>query len=675
MILWFGNKKKKQKALEEGAKMEEPLLSAEELAAKKAEEEEAARKAAEEAERKAAEQALIDQKVREAAIAWEERQKREQAEAEAAAAEKQAELESAEAAKQEAARLAEEQRLAAEAEAEAMRQAEEARREAEARAEEARLKAEADAAAKAAALAAEAEAARLAEEQRQKAEAEAEAMRLAEKARQEAEARAEEARRKAEADAAAKAAAEAAEAEAARLAEEERLKAEAEAEAKRRAEEARLEAEARAEEARRQAEADAAAKAAAEAAEAEAQRLAEEEAARKAAEAKAAEEAEAARLEAERLAAEAEARAKAEAERLAAAEKAAAELKLLEERRVAERLAAEREEAARKAEEERQAAIARGEVDPMAETRTEGFFNRLSSGLARSSSKLTESISSVFTKRKLDDDTLEELEDLLIVSDLGATVAARVTANLAKDRFDKEVTGDEIRSALAQEITEIMKPREQIVDFSEGSSPRIVMFVGVNGSGKTTTIGKIASKLKDQGAKALLVAGDTFRAAAIEQLTVWGDRADIPVLSKATGADAAGLVYEAVEKAKEEDLDLVLIDTAGRLQNKAELMSELEKIVRVTKKLDPSAPHDVILVLDATVGQNALSQVEAFKETAGVTGLVMTKLDGTAKGGVLVAIAEAHDLPIHFIGVGEKAEDLQPFSAEGFARALVGDVG
>ena len=355
----------------------------------------------------------------------------------------------------------------------------------------------------------------------------------------------------------------------------------------------------------------------------------------------------------------------------AAREKAAAELQRLEERREAERLKAEAEEAARKAEIERQAAIARGEIDPMAETRSAGFLSRLSGGLAKSSGKLGSSLA-IFGKRKLDDETLEELEDLLITSDMGARVASRVTEALAKDRFEKEVSEDEIRTALASEISAIMKPREQVVDFSDGPRPRIVLFVGVNGSGKTTTIGKIASKLKAQGARAMLVAGDTFRAAAIEQLTVWGQRADIPVMSKATGADAAGLVYEAVEKAREDGLDLVLVDTAGRLQNKAELMSELAKIVRVTQKLDPTAPHDVILVLDATVGQNALSQVEAFRHSAGVTGIVMTKLDGTAKGGVLVAIAEAHDLPIHFVGVGEGADDLQPFSADAFAQALVG---
>lgn len=391
------------------------------------------------------------------------------------------------------------------------------------------------------------------------------------------------------------------------------------------AEVAREEAHAKAEEARKAAEADEAARVAAEAAEAEAKRLEQE----------------------------VEEKRKAEAERRAAQEKAAAELKLLEDRREAARLREQREVEIRAAAE--------------AEMNAPGFAERLS----RTSGKLASGLS-IFSKRKLDDDTLEELEDILISSDLGAAVAIRVTSNLAKERFDKEITPEEIKAALAAEIEEVLAPREQLVDFSEGSSPRIVMFVGVNGSGKTTTIGKIASKLKDQGAKAMLVAGDTFRAAAVEQLKVWGERAGIEVVSRETGADAAGLVYDAIEKAKREKYDLVMIDTAGRLQNKKELMAELEKVVRVTKKLDSTAPHDVILVLDATVGQNALSQVEAFKETAGVTGLVMTKLDGTAKGGVLVAIAEAHELPIHFIGVGESAEDLKPFSASGFAKALVG---
>jgi len=309
---------------------------------------------------------------------------------------------------------------------------------------------------------------------------------------------------------------------------------------------------------------------------------------------------------------------------------------------------------------------------PEAEAQKPGFFSKLSSGLKRSSSKLSDGITGVFTKRKLDEKTLEELEDLLIMSDLGTAVARKVTANIAKDRFEKEIGDDEIKAALASEIAQIMAPREKIVDFADGPRPRVVLFVGVNGSGKTTTIGKIASRLKAQGAKALLVAGDTFRAAAIEQLTVWGERAGIPVVSGKPEADAAGLVYSAIEQAQREGLDLVLVDTAGRLQNKSELMSELAKVVRVIQKLDPDAPHDVILVLDATVGQNALSQVEAFRHTANVTGLVMTKLDGTAKGGVLVAVAEAHELPIHFVGVGESAEDLQAFSADAYARALVG---
>ena len=361
--------------------------------------------------------------------------------------------------------------------------------------------------------------------------------------------------------------------------------------------------------------------------------------------------------EANRAWEERQAREAKEAETEEARAKAEAELKLLEERREAERLRAEREAAARAAME--------------AEANDPGFVAKLGTGLSRSSARLSTGLA-VFGRRKLDDETLEDLEDLLITSDLGAKVAMRVTGNLAKERFDREISEDEIKLALVNEITNVLKPREQIVDFSDGPRPRIVLFVGVNGSGKTTTIGKIASKLQEQGAKALLVAGDTFRAAAIEQLTVWGERAGIPVMSKPTGADAAGLVYEAIEKARAEAFDLVLVDTAGRLQNKSELMEELSKIVRVTRKLDPDAPHDVILVLDATVGQNALSQVEAFRNTAGVTGLVMTKMDGTAKGGVLVAIAEAYDLPIHFIGIGERAEDLRPFNAEAFSKALVG---
>ncbi len=410
--------------------------------------------------------------------------------------------------------------------------------------------------------------------------------------------------------------------------------------------------------------------------EAEGKRIEAEEAARKAAEqAEAEAQAEAARQAAEQAAAEANAR--------MAAEAAAVEVAPVEIEQEVEH-APTPEPALEVPEPEPEIAAAEPEPEPViepdvpepdgaaTETKSPGFFSKLATGLKRSSSKLSDGITGVFTKRKLDTETLEELEDLLIMSDMGTAVARRVTQNIAKDRFEKEISDEEIKAALASEITEIMSPREQVVDFADGPRPRIVLFVGVNGSGKTTTIGKIASRLKAQGAKAMLVAGDTFRAAAIEQLTVWGERAGIPVVSGKPGGDAAGLVYEAVETAKAEGCDLVLVDTAGRLQNKSELMSELEKVVRVVRKLDPDAPHDVILVLDATVGQNALSQVEAFKQSADVTGLVMTKLDGTAKGGVLVAIAEAHELPIHFVGVGESADDLQGFSAEAYAKALVG---
>lgn len=301
-------------------------------------------------------------------------------------------------------------------------------------------------------------------------------------------------------------------------------------------------------------------------------------------------------------------------------------------------------------------------------------IDKLVDGLARSSSKLAEGVAAVFTKAKLDNDTLDELEELLITSDIGAPAAARIRAGISKDRFGKDISAQEIKQALATEISAILAPYETNDSPFErtGDSPRVILFVGVNGSGKTTTIGKIAHNLAAGGHKVILAAGDTFRAAAVEQLKVWGDRAGVPVVSRATGADAAGLAYDALAKAKSEGVDVLLIDTAGRLQNKVELMDELSKLVRVIKKLDPDAPHETWLVLDATVGQNALSQTEAFRHTAGITGLVMTKLDGTAKGGVLVAVSEKHKLPIRFIGVGEKADDLQPFSATAFAHALVG---
>ena len=301
-----------------------------------------------------------------------------------------------------------------------------------------------------------------------------------------------------------------------------------------------------------------------------------------------------------------------------------------------------------------------------------GFISRLAGGLKRSSSRLSESVTAAFTKRTLDAAALEELEDALLAADLGAGPAARVVARLSQDRFDKEVTDTEVRAALADVVADTLAPHERDFDLS-GPAPQVVLFVGVNGSGKTTTLGKIAAMITREGRTAVLAAGDTFRAAAIEQVQVWGERAGAPVIARATGADAAGLIFDAYTEAKARSADVLLADTAGRLQNKSGLMEELGKIVRVLKKQDADAPHHVLLVLDATVGQNALSQAQAFREIAGVTGLVMTKLDGTAKGGVLVALADAHpDLPIYFTGVGEGVDDLRPFSASDFARALAG---
>ncbi|WP_297732025.1 signal recognition particle-docking protein FtsY [uncultured Maricaulis sp.] len=300
-----------------------------------------------------------------------------------------------------------------------------------------------------------------------------------------------------------------------------------------------------------------------------------------------------------------------------------------------------------------------------------GFFSRLAQGLKRSSTKLGDSVSAIFTKRKLDRDALDELEDVLIAADLGAAAAMRVTDRLAKDRFDKEVTDEEVREALAEVVAETLTPLEQALDLS-GAKPQVVLFVGVNGSGKTTTLGKIAVKLKREGRNPILAAGDTFRAAAIEQVTIWGERAKSPVIKREIGADAAGLAFDAIDQADRDGHDVVLIDTAGRLQNKTELMDELKKVVRVIKKRMPDAPHHVVLVLDGTVGSNAVSQAQAFLEASEVTGVVMTKLDGTAKGGALVQVAEKFQLPIHYIGIGEGEADLQPFSARDFSRALAG---
>lgn len=301
-----------------------------------------------------------------------------------------------------------------------------------------------------------------------------------------------------------------------------------------------------------------------------------------------------------------------------------------------------------------------------------GWLSRLRAGLSKSSNKLADGVTAIFTKRKLDDETLDELTDLLISSDLGVPAATRITAALAADKFDKDITDNEVRAALANEVASTLSPLEMPLTIDGTRKPHILLMVGVNGAGKTTTIGKLARKFGDEGLSVMLAAGDTFRAAAIEQLQVWGERSDAPVIARTVGADAAGLAFDAVKEAQAAGADVLMIDTAGRLQNKKELMEELAKIVRVIKKLDETAPHDVILTLDATVGQNALSQAQAFTEIAGVTGLVMTKLDGTARGGVLVALADKFKLPVHFIGVGEGVDDLQKFDAQAFAAALSG---
>ncbi len=300
------------------------------------------------------------------------------------------------------------------------------------------------------------------------------------------------------------------------------------------------------------------------------------------------------------------------------------------------------------------------------------WLQRLKSGLSRSKNAITDGLTNIFVKRKLDDAMLEELEELLIQADLGVQVAARVTASLAKSKYDKDITSEEVQDVLAQEVTTILSPLAKPLVIDSSKRPHVILMVGVNGTGKTTTIGKLARRYKDDGKRVMLAAGDTFRAAAIEQLQVWGERSGLPVVASKVGADAAGLAYEALERARAENIDVLLIDTAGRLQNKQGLMDELAKLLRVIRKLDPDAPHDVILVLDATTGQNALSQADVFSQVANVTGLIMTKLDGTAKGGVLVALGERFKLPIHAIGVGESIEDLQAFDADGFARALVG---
>ena len=300
-----------------------------------------------------------------------------------------------------------------------------------------------------------------------------------------------------------------------------------------------------------------------------------------------------------------------------------------------------------------------------------GWFSRLSEGLSKSSKTITGSITAIFTKRKLDKETLQELEDTLIQADLGLAVSERIIAEVSRGRFDKEIDPEEVKQILASEVAKVLKPVE--VPFNFGSEkPYVILVVGVNGSGKTTTIGKLGAIASGEGFKIKFAACDTFRAAAIEQLTVWGKRIGAETISRPQGADAAGLAFDAMKASQEDGTDILFIDTAGRLQNKTYLMDELDKVVRVIKKYDAAAPHAVLLVLDATTGQNALAQAEAFTKVAGVTGLIMTKLDGTARGGILVAIAEKFKLPIHAIGVGENIDDLQAFDAEAFSRAIAG---
>ncbi|RYB03580.1 signal recognition particle-docking protein FtsY [Lichenibacterium ramalinae] len=301
-----------------------------------------------------------------------------------------------------------------------------------------------------------------------------------------------------------------------------------------------------------------------------------------------------------------------------------------------------------------------------------GWWSRLKGGLSRSSSSIKEGIVGVFAKRKLDAATLDDLEDVLIRADLGIAMATRITGAVSGGRYDKGIDPEEVQAILAREVEAVLAPVAVPFAVDPAHKPFVVLIVGVNGSGKTTTIGKLAAKLSAEGKRLTLGAGDTFRAAAIEQLRIWGERTGSPVVSRPQGADAAGLAFDAIREARENGSDVLLIDTAGRLQNRAELMEELAKVVRVIRKADPGAPHAVLLVLDATVGQNALSQVEIFSKVAGVTGLVMTKLDGTARGGILVAVAEKFALPVHFIGVGEGIDDLEPFAAGDFARAIAG---
>ena len=301
----------------------------------------------------------------------------------------------------------------------------------------------------------------------------------------------------------------------------------------------------------------------------------------------------------------------------------------------------------------------------------QNWWQRLSGGLRRTSASIGGAVADLVVKRKLDQAMLDDIEEVLIRADLGVDSAANIAAAVGEGRYDKSIAPEEVKAVVAAEVEKVLTPVAKPLVIGT-DKPFVMLVVGVNGSGKTTTIGKLAAMLRDEGRSVMLAAGDTFRAAAIDQLSVWGGRSGAPVIARAPGADAAGLAFDALTEARGEAIDVLLIDTAGRLQNKAVLMEELEKIVRVMKKVDPTAPHAVLLVLDATVGQNALSQVEVFRHIAGVTGVVMTKLDGTARGGILVAIAAKHRIPVHFIGVGEGVEDLSPFAAKDFAAAVAG---
>ena len=301
-----------------------------------------------------------------------------------------------------------------------------------------------------------------------------------------------------------------------------------------------------------------------------------------------------------------------------------------------------------------------------------GWLQRLRAGLSRSSSRLRDSIATVLRKRRLDAETLEELEEALIGADLGVETAAELVQELAKTRFGKEVTDEEVRTALARSVAAILEPVAQPLQLDPAHRPAVILVCGVNGTGKTTTIGKLAHQFKAGGERVLLAAGDTFRAAAIEQLEIWGARTGCEVVKRPPGADSAGLAFDALKLAQGQGADVLLIDTAGRLHNKQALMDELAKVVRVLKKVDPAAPHEILLVLDATTGQNARAQVETFRAMVPVSGLVVTKLDGTARGGVVVALAKQFGLPVRALGVGERVDDLRPFEAQAFADALLG---